>query len=392
MLFCFPIFLLGQINFQQKRDSLKRIYKTANNYEIEGRIYEKLMIENETKNFLKAIEYGEKAVENVEKSGNKDFICGLKISLAFMYMRIGYSARSIQLTQELMKNEIIVKNQDFTILTALFAMNYMVQGDYEKALRYQLLSNEQFDKDWAAHKNYDQRGYYAGPAKLAEAYEMNNNLDSAYKYGKIGYERLFKLKMEPWSQDFNWENRWIYGKILQKLSKYKDTLLLYNDAMVFAKKLNNYEGMQSIYLSKANLYNQQNQIDSTLKYGFLAFKSGSENYNYKIVADAGFLLKEIFLKKKEYKKAIYFNDKGTIAKDSLINIKKSLQIQNLIYQEEKQKQLIQAQVLQNKANSNIRLLFLGLAFLSILAYIFYKNKSKTDSLNKKLSLQNIEIE
>ncbi len=383
---------IAQINFEYKGDSVRNIFTEANEYEIKARIYQGLWQDIEFTNFKKAIEYGEKSLENARLSENEALKMGVTTSLAFSFMRMGYNTRSLKLSRELLTNKVVIKNNDFPIVYAVMAMNYAVQQDFVNTLKYQKLANYFFEKDLEKSLKNDQRGYYAGPAKLAEAYDNNNILDSAYYYAKMGYERLFKVKMEAWSFDFRWENRLIFGKILEKMNREKEALKMYDDAIKFAYELKNQDGIQQIQLAKAKYYNKRNKADSSLKYANLAYLGSQQNANIQITAESALLLKKIFTGKNQFEKALFFNEKANIAKDSLINEKKTKEIVNLEFEEIQKYKQIEAEILALK-NQN-RFIGVGVvaSFLSILTFIFYRNKLKTDQLNEKLNLQNTEIE
>ena len=142
----------------------------------------------------------------------------------------------------------------------------------------------------------------------------------------------------------------------------------------------------------ASLFQKQNRLDSALVYGKSAFESGQKNVNYQIVADAGFLLRNIYQKQNNPSKALYYFGLASVAKDSLMNAAKTRQVQILTFKAENIQKEIEAQ--QVEYNYKIRQygLFLGMALFSIIAFILYQNNSQKQKLNEQLANQKSEIE
>ena len=391
LLFC-TFFCQAQSNFVAKNDSLNRVLLLTTEDSTRAKIYSELGQLWEPKNMIKCIEYCKEGLKYAQKSGRKNTSLGIMYQLAFAYMSFGDAPKSIEILQELLA--LTKDNSDGGYLTALafISMNYKNQGDYKNALSYNRQAVEELSRLQKMSNFNDVRSILGGPMAFADVFELGNELDSAAYYGKIAYERLLAQKLTPQSEFFAWQIRWIYGKIQQRLNHDKYAYQLYKEGLVVALKIDDDIGIQSIELSLASLFQKQNRLDSALFYSKSAFESGQKNINYQIVADAGFLLRDIYQKQNNPSKALYYFGLAGIAKDSLMNAAKTRQVQILTFKAENIQKEIEAQ--QVEYNHKIRQygLFLGMALFSIVAFMLYQNNSQKQKLNEQLADQKSEIE
>lgn len=376
---------LPQQNFSKKIDSLNLLLRKPHKPIDNAKILDELQYYWQFKNLNKSLEIGNKAIIYAKQSGNKEQIATVISNLAFSYMLAGDAFKSIKLLFELIETD----KRFSTMAWAFIAMNYRNQGDYTAALKYAKMSAN-------AGKDYrlvnDDRSQFGDPINAADLFEKLNELDSAYHYSKIAYHMVQNKVMPVGGESFAWEARHLYGRVLLRKKQFNKSYTVLKEAVKYAKEIDDDLGYQKIYLSLAEYFQQIQQADSAINYAEKSFEISKTNGNLYISADAGFLLSQLFEKQQDYKKAILYNRLATTAKDSIINVRNSFKFQNLTLAEEKKREVLLANEKEAKAQANKNLLYLGLFFLSLLSFIFYKNKRKTDLLNKKLNAQNIEIE
>lgn len=84
-------------------------------------------------------------------------------------------------------------NTDPSMALAFIGINYQAQGDFKNALDYTRRSFLIFE---SGLKNktipFDEIGYDAGPMKMGAIFEKLNQLDSAYYYAQLSYQRILK--------------------------------------------------------------------------------------------------------------------------------------------------------------------------------------------------------
>ena len=388
----YTFFCQGQSNFVAKNDSLNRALSLATEDSTRAIIYSELGQLWEPKNMMKCIEYCKEGVKYAQKSGGKNSSLGMMYQLAFAYMSFGDAPKSIEILQELLALTKNTNEGGYLTALAFIAMNYKNQGDYKNALSYNRQALEELNRLRKTTNFNDVRSVLGSPMSFAEVFELGNELDSAAYYGKIAYEQLLAQKLAPQNEFFAWQIRWIYGKIQQRLNHDNFAYQLYKEGHTVAVKIDDNIGVQSIELSLASLFQKQNRLDSALIYGKSAFESGQKNVNFQIIADAGFLLRDIYQKQNNPSKALYYFGLASVAKDSLMNAAKTRQVQILTLKSENIQKEIETQQIEYNHKIKQYGLFLGMVLFSIVAFILYQNNTQKQKLNEQLASQKSEIE
>ena len=386
----------GQNDFLAKSDSLNKQLANANSDLQRAQLFGQLQDLWRTKNQLKATEYGKSEVEYAKKSGNKNQIAGALYRLAFGYMELGYAPQSIEILTQLLPLTEGKDPNSYATTLAFIAMNYETQRDYDNALKYAQKAHfvgEQLTKE---NKLEDPRIPLGEVMNLASIFEKRNELDSALFYGRLCYARVLNKKLPPECAFFAWQNRWVYGKIQQRLHHPDLAMKLYREARHYALQMDDGSGIRAVELSMATLFEQQNRLDSAIIYAKKAFERGQTTVSYQTISEAGFLLKKMFQQQKNATQALFYYEAANTAKDSLLNVEKTRQVQLLTFREERrverQQQALEAERVAFQNQTKQYGLLIGLAVLLLVAFLLYQNNRQKQRANELLQSQQVQIE
>jgi signal transduction histidine kinase len=392
LLLSFSIFSKAQNRQTIQSDSLLAAISLTENDSIKADYYAQLSAIWQAKNFQKAIEYAQKALKNAQKYGNQAQEAGLMFGLGYAYMNTGNAAASIDILQQVLP---LVKDKNLDQYgTALnfISMNYTKQQDYENALKYMRTALALEPQMIRENTPMSQQSYLACYMELSNIFSSSHQIDSALHYGEIAYKRLLSEKLQPRSVSFGWNIPRIYGDAHRKAQHNDRALKLYKEALFNAQTQNFQTAVHSIKLSLAYLFRQTKQVDSSLAYAREAFMGFEQSGDYPQLSEAGILLHDLYKLKNNPEKALHYYEIGMIARDSILNRDKIVQVQHLTYKEERLKRELEIENEKNKTRQRLYLLLTGLAFFVLTASILYRSNRQKQRLNEQLSLQKKEIE
>jgi len=191
------------------------------------------------------------------------------------------------------------------------------------------------------------------------------------------------------------------GEIYLKQTKYENALGYIQKSLKISNEIDDREGIIYCYLTYAKIYLEKNDFGASLKYAteglILSKKFGSNN----TIKDFYSTLSSIAEKKKDFKTSLIYYKLSASAKDSIINLEKQKNINNLknAYDiNEKQQEIdhlhldnltqneeLYKQTLQRKG------FILAFAVLIILVVVLIKNILIKKKINNLLEEQNAEI-
>ena len=387
-----PLALKAQDRLSTQSDSLLQVLGRTDDDSVKANIYAQLKEVWQTKNFQKAVEYGQKALAHAHKAGKGQEV-GIMYQLAYAYMSIGNAPASIDILQQVLP---LVKNDLGAYGTALafISMNYVRQNDYDNALKYMRLAFAIESQMTKQGKKLDQRSYLASCMNMADIFVKNNQIDSALYYGKISHDRLKdeEQKLINGSQFFQWNIRWVYGDAQRKEKHWAEAKKLYNDALHHAQSQNYQTATDGINLSLAHLFEETNQPDSSLIYAKKAFDGFIKGADYPNLSEAGMLLHLLYKKKNNPTEALHYFEIGMAARDSVLSRQKMMQVQYLTDKQKRQQQAAEAEKIAYENKIKLYTLFAGLAVLGIIALLLYRNNRQKQRLNTQLVQQKTEIE
>ncbi len=383
---------IGQDPWTAKNDSLLQIVSQTSDDSAKSETLGQLALIWESKNYAKSLVYIKESVKYAKKSGNSDLLIGKMYGLAFAYMSVGDAPQSIEVLQQLLP---LTKNKDpegYGLALAFISLNYKQQGDYPNTLKYayqtQAILNQVIK---IKGQLQDKRSYYGRFQNMAEIFEKMNRLDSAYYYGRQAYQSV-KGALPAECEFFRWMNRLIYGKVLQRLYQDKEAYKVLTEARLAAHQIDSQIGIQSVELVMATLFRQQDQIDSALVYATRVFEQAQTSANYQTVAEAGFLLKDIYQKQNNAPKALYYFEQANAAQDSITSTEKSRQVQVLTFEAERKEQEARTQEVAYKSQMRQYALLAGLMVFLLIAVILYRNNRQQKRLNAEIEALNEGLE
>lgn len=388
----------GQDDFYRRNDSLQQLLLQNTSDSIKSGALVELHFLWKNKNYVKSLEYARQAIEFSEKHMPKANTTGIKFMLAFAYMEAGDALRSLEILHSLTAE---LENSDpsgYSTALAFIAMNYDNQGNYEKALAYQLKASAIFENLTIKDSAFESRPYLGNPHKLATYYLKNNQADSALKYGLIAESRLAQTKLTPWNIFFSWYIKTTLGDIYSELKEYKQALNYYTEAGNEARHNNSLPDLLPVYLSLAKLYYKQKRIDSATGYALKCYWLADTLKILPAVKESTLFLKNVYSSRNKMDSALYFYEIAMAAKDSLFNIDVSRKTDAMEFAAIRKEQETKALKNENALRQRFYYILSG-ALISIIAalFLYHKNrlKQKANQLleyeKKEISLQHIQL-
>ncbi|MCP9768495.1 hypothetical protein EGI22_11275 [Lacihabitans sp. LS3-19] len=257
---------------------------------------------------------------------------------------------------------------------------YGEQLDYRKAIEYYkdgLKISEEIN-----NKDLIQLSFL----NIGSDFFVLEKYDSAQYYAEKSYELAVKINSSDLDiVQFN------LGNIQYKKKNYDKALSLFKVSSGLSLKLNKKRYLALSQYMIAKTYHIKNQLDSAMIFAMEANKLAKETVYLEIIADSYSLLSTLN-EKTNPKLALEYFKSSAIAKDSLNNLDKNLQIQKLTYKENILNEDLAFSKKEMRKNQILfiigSILFL---FAIISANLFVLNRNKTKA-NKTLTKQKNLIE
>jgi signal transduction histidine kinase len=228
--------------------------------------------------------------------------------------------------------------------------------------------------------------YLLSLMNIGAEYVPLGQYDSAQYYTKKSYD----LAIEQKSREID-ILLYNLGNINFKKKNYDKALTFFKASSKHSKDFENNRFLSLSYYMIAKTFNIKSQLDSSLFYAQLSNKLALKSNNPEIVYESYRLLFELF-ENSNPKLALDYLKKSSIAKDSLYNINKNLEIQKLTFNEKILEKELEFSKIELKNKQILALILSALAIfiiVSINLYILNKNKTK---LNRILTSQKTQIE
>ncbi|MBN2662568.1 MAG: tetratricopeptide repeat protein [Bacteroidales bacterium] len=316
-------------------------------------------------------------------------------NLGLVYRQKGFYLLSIK--HQLKALKIAENNNDTSKIASRLnniCATYFDMKDYDKAMSYAIDAKNVFNiLPCSIHKinNF---------ISLAAINEALNNLDTAYKYIQIAEIEAVKLNYLNGLPD-------IYstkGTILKKQNKLNEALVCYNNSKNICDSINYSNFLFYPYWGFETTYRKKEIYDSAKFYfdKMLFWADSLDELPLKTIAyNEGYLLyKEL----NQYKKAIEYSELHKHFSDSLLNLKKLNQIEelNIIYETDKKNKQIKQQQTENELqqlqliskqktiwSTIISSLIL---FLAVVIFYFQRQKSLKQAHEKQLLKMQVETQ
>jgi signal transduction histidine kinase len=209
----------------------------------------------------------------------------------------------------------------------------------------------------------------------------NNQLDSALIYLKKSLEYSDKAGYSKYSNvAFN-----DMGDIYLKKQMKTRALENYRNALHVSMEQNNYWGIGTSYISLANYYQTINKNDSALYYATMGLATLKNTGQVRYYLNAYNSLASIYKNLGKPDSALVYIEFAVAVKDSLINLEKIKQFQNVGFDEELRLQELEKESIKTKNKTRTYSLLSGLGIILIIAFILYRNNHQKQKVNKVLN-------
>ncbi len=378
----------------------KEAFQLADNHNLKeekGSITQMLgTIEYNKSNYEKALELLEEA-GRYYKEANKE---------------LGYA--SILNTSAIIYRKKGLYNQALKILYASLEIFERYEVNTSIGFIYNNIGNlqEKLGEPAKAIENFERAKEYMSE-KISERHISYINTNIGKSYLQLGeYEKAEKALLEGIKTKEKIEDLYFLsfsyntlGQLYLKQSKISAALEQFEKALKTSKQVESNAELSHTYLglAKISLYNNDNK--SMIDYGKLALEIAQENEDLDDQYEALSFLSEAYAKIQNYERSLSINKKSALLKDSIINVQKAKELQNISSKYENQQKELKIVRLENenlkkdtiiqsnKQQSRIfALLALGsLLILSLFGWNFFQ-KQKTnlelETLNNALQESN----
>jgi len=258
---------------------------------------------------------------------------------------------------------------------------YINTGDYQKSLfnYFKAKLNEAYFKDYKKFVL----------AQIGLCYFNLSMMDSAYYYAKQSYE-LDVIDQNHWTVPY-----YLMASIYAKRGNYSKALDFYRAGNQVVSVgaldiLNGYKGM-------ASTYKKMNRQDSAIYYAKkVVEEERGDRRLYSAVLDASSLLADIYKSNHSFDSAFKYQEIMLAAKDSLFSQENVKLIQDLTFDEQQRREQLEEARKKGRQEYASKIKFYsllgGLAVLSLMAFILYRNNRQKQKINILLQTKNEEIE
>ncbi|MFI5160220.1 MAG: ATP-binding protein [Sphingobacteriales bacterium] len=223
---------------------------------------------------------------------------------------------------------------------------------------------------------------------IGREYLDEGKLDSARYYCQYAYDFSIKNKIFR-NLAYLVRN---FGIIKFKEHNYAAAINYYRKSVADTAQTKNHYLHSEDYRRIAQAYIKMGQPDSGIYYAKLATEHAKLDKNPDQVQQATTVLTDEYKLKNDYKNAFYYQQVTQQARDSLFSQQKTLQVQNLAYNEEQRKQEAKASELAYQERVRFYVLLGVIAVFILIAIILFYANGQRKKANNLLHEQKEEIE
>jgi tetratricopeptide (TPR) repeat protein len=188
--------------------------------------------------------------------------------------------------------------------------------------------------------------------------------DSALKYYQRSYE-YYNLSKDKYQFNLTLNG---LGTVQLNMGHKELALDYFREALRNGISYNDTTGLSSSYLRIAKLYDAEGQRDSSISYAKLSMFHSQRAYFLENVIESGKLLSRLYNSKNDNEAALRCLQISLAAKDSLFSRERTMQIQNLLFNEAERQSEIAEKLKKDAAERKLNIQY-GFIALSIIAFL-----------------------
>lgn len=335
-----------------------------------------------------AMSYAQQGLELAQKIKFKKGEVSCLNRIGAIYSRMGNHQKALPILFDALAFAKSIKDiENQTKININLGVIYGEQRDHKKAIEY----NKEALVNSRKINNVDLQ--QLALMNIGAEFFDSQNYDSAQYYGEKSIELAKRINSDDIDiVEFN------LGNIQYKKRNYEKALTLFKNSSEHSKSLNKKRFLSLSQYMIAKTFHVKNNLDSSLHYALVANNLAKETVYLEIIADSYKLLSE--LNEDNYPAlALEYFKSSNIARDSLNNLEKNLQIQKLTFKENILNQELEFSKKEAKKDQMLYVigsLLLLLIIISLGLFVLNKNKTKSHKiLNEQKNLvetQKIELQ
>ena len=171
------------------------------------------------------------------------------------------------------------------------------------------------------------------------------------------------------------------GAVYLKKGNYALAKQYFNDAVAASRQVNNLSDLSLTYLYLGDFFSLTGDKDSSLLYAYRGLKNAQSAGSRDLLVRAYASLSTIFKLRNNMDSAFFYQGLAMAAKDSFNSVEKIKQFQNIGFYEQLKVQELEKEKVENKNKIRTFSLLAGLAVISIIAFITYRNNRQKQKAN-----------
>jgi two-component system NtrC family sensor kinase len=227
---------------------------------------------------------------------------------------------------------------------------------------------------------------------IGSIYLKNNQADSALFYARQCYSILKSDAINSSNKRYLPASLNLLGDIKAKLHDTVSALQSYRQGIKQGFQYFNLKAVTDNYLSIAKIFKRQNFMDSGYYYASQAYNTAKQVNSPYSIEETSSLLKDIFKETKKLDSAFKYHEIMVLAKDSILNIEKIRQMQNLSFAEHQRQQEIGSAKVEFQRTIKLYVLIAALFIFLITSFILYRNNRQKQKANLLLEQQKQTVE
>ncbi|MCB9191817.1 MAG: tetratricopeptide repeat protein [Flavobacteriales bacterium] len=388
--FCVLSLFLGSVNAQSKLDSLQRLYVSASNDSLRISIGCSMLADMAKQQPLKAIELGEKLLEDIRQLGSlsdsvrNDWTMQVLNNLSTAYSYVGDNSRSINsLLQALEITQEVGDQRRESISLANIGLAYHYQGMRDEAFSYYRRSLKM---------DLDQNDVYGIALSYGNIGTLHGSVspDSSLIYYRLSLSAMQKEGMHDREGAMGWMLNNI-GASLEGLGDYDSAFYYYFRSLEIRKSVDHRLGQFVVHKDLAQLFDKTGNDKKALEHINASIAIGEENHYVLAIGNSYLLRSDLRAGKGDYAGALSDYRKFVALRDSSENEDDARDLIKQTMRYEYDRKLLtdslefaaKEVVLEERTQKQRVGLFgagVGLLLVIALAVAIYKGKKRSDEL------------